>query len=143
MKLKKLMVILFRVIVKLGTHRLKLIDFGFSMFASRKFRTYCGTPSYMSPELVKKEEYDGIGVDLWSIGVILFKMVTGEYPFGSEKDKFLTKKIKNVDVKFPNHLTLSCKQLIMECLKLESKQRYTGEQIDNHFWFKVKDRDLL
>lgn len=62
---------------------LKLIDFGFSAIGNGIFKTYCGTPSYMAPELVKKLEYSGKAVDIWAIGVILYKMVTGDYPFGS------------------------------------------------------------
>lgn len=45
---------------------------------------YCGTPSYMSPEIVMKLLYDGKSVDIWSLGVVLFKLFTGTYAFGSK-----------------------------------------------------------
>ena len=42
---------------------------------------YCGTPSYMSPELCSKTEYDGKKNDIWSLGILLFVMLTGVFPF--------------------------------------------------------------
>ena len=69
----------------------------------------------MSPELVKKIDYEGIAVDLWAIGVILYKMVTGDYPFGSEKDKYLNQRILACDLKMPNYVSMHCRNLIMSC----------------------------
>jgi serine/threonine protein kinase len=63
--------------------RVKLIDFGFSDNSGRMLHAYCGTPSYMAPAIVLKKEYSGSAVDVWALGVILFKMLTGEYAFGS------------------------------------------------------------
>lgn len=62
--------------------RVKLIDFGFADNTRRTLKAYCGTPSYMAPELVQKKEYVGTAVDIWALGVVLFKMLTGEYAFG-------------------------------------------------------------
>jgi len=51
---------------------------------------FCGTPTYMAPEIVAKKEYDGFAVDIWALGVILYVMLTGAFPFkgGSEKEIF-------------------------------------------------------
>ena len=118
---------------------IKLIDFGFSTIANRYFKTYCGTPSYMSPELVKKMEYDGIAVDLWAMGVILYKMVTGDYPFGSEKDKFLNERILACDLKMPNYVSLECRNLITSCLQQDPQNRITcAEMLDHAFTRGIK-----
>ena len=45
---------------------------------------HCGTPSYMAPELVAKKDYYGQPVDVWALGVLLYKMLTGYYPFNGE-----------------------------------------------------------
>lgn len=111
---------------------LKLIDFGFSTIANRQFKTYCGTPSYMSPELVKKIEYEGIAVDLWAMGVILYKMVTGDYPFGSEKDKYLNQRILACDLKMPSYVSVHCRNLIIACQQQNPEHRITGKEMERH-----------
>lgn len=64
-------------------NRIKLIDFGFADNSGRSLRAYCGTPSYMAPEIVMKKDYSGMAVDVWALGVVLYKLLTGEYAFGS------------------------------------------------------------
>lgn len=63
-------------------HQVKIVDFGFSTRADTFHKMYCGTPSYMSPEIILKRSYLGKCVDVWSLGVVLYKLLTGEYPFG-------------------------------------------------------------
>ena len=62
---------------------IKLIDFGFSANSKTTLSNYCGTPAYMSPEIVKKNPYAGAKADIWALGVMLFHLVTGHYPFKS------------------------------------------------------------
>lgn len=45
----------------------------------------CGTPSYMPPEILKKKEYEGPAADMWSLGVVLYAMLHGCYPFKGQK----------------------------------------------------------
>ena len=63
--------------------RVKLIDFGFSTCIphEKKVKIFCGTPSYMAPELVRKSEYDGRQVDMWALGVLLYALLSGTFPF--------------------------------------------------------------
>lgn len=63
----------------------KIIDFGFACPSKEKLKMYCGTPSYMAPEMVMKKSYYGQAMDIWALGVVLFKMLTGEYTFGSKR----------------------------------------------------------
>lgn len=60
----------------------KIIDFGFACSASRIHNMYCGTPSYMPPEIVQKGSYMAKPVDIWTLGCVLYKLATNEYPFG-------------------------------------------------------------
>lgn len=66
---------------------IKIIDFGFAAFTmdqagrNQRLKIFCGTPSYMAPELVRKHEYDGQQVDMWALGVLLYAMLTGAFPF--------------------------------------------------------------
>ncbi len=71
---------------------IKIIDFGFSVLCSntQKLKIFCGTPSYMAPEITLKKEYDGRAVDMWALGVLLYVMLTGQFPFKgiSESDLY-------------------------------------------------------
>jgi MAP/microtubule affinity-regulating kinase len=64
-------------------NRVKLIDFGFSIVCTSRDRlnVFCGTPSYMAPEIVNKIEYVGAPVDVWSLGIVLFALLCGKFPF--------------------------------------------------------------
>ena len=64
-------------------HNIKIIDFGFATFAPKnKFLNFfCGTPSYMSPEICHKRDYLGQCVDIWSSGILLYALLCGYFPF--------------------------------------------------------------
>lgn len=66
-----------------NSSELKLIDFGFSVEdpVNNPPTFLCGTPSYMSPEEISKKNIDFFKADVWSAGVILFRMTTGLFPF--------------------------------------------------------------
>lgn len=64
-------------------NNIKIIDFGFSMNTAydKKLDTHCGTPSYMAPEIVTKALYKGGPADIWALGVILYVLFCGHFPF--------------------------------------------------------------
>ena len=81
----------------LDEHRnLKLIDFGFSTQIpnSQKLKLFCGTPSYMAPEIVAKSEYFGPPVDIYAAGILLFIFFCGKFPFKGSDNKDLYRKIR-------------------------------------------------
>jgi serine/threonine protein kinase len=64
----------------------KLGDFGLATkleFKGEKKRSLCGTPNYIAPEVIKVQGYDHM-VDIWSLGVLVFTMLTGTPPFETE-----------------------------------------------------------
>lgn len=67
----------------------KLIDFGFStcIEPGKKVKIFCGTPSYMAPEVVQRREYRGECADIWALGVLLFVSLTGIFPFKGSTDQ--------------------------------------------------------
>lgn len=62
---------------------IKIIDFGFGTISPRNklLNFFCGTPSYMPPEIVLKKDYLGEFADIWSIGILLYTILCGAFPF--------------------------------------------------------------
>lgn len=75
------------------TGQIKLIDFGFACISREKLRVFCGTPSFMSPEIVSKKDYSGDKADVWASGIILYALLTGTVPFKAQNEKDLWRKI--------------------------------------------------
>lgn len=74
----------------------KLIDFGFSVLvndARQRLKVFCGTPSYMAPEITRKSDYEGMPVDMWALGVLLYVMLTGAFPFRGTSEQDLYQRI--------------------------------------------------
>ena len=114
----------------------KLIDFGFSVFSKDKkaLKVFCGTPSYMAPEIVRRIEYEGKPVDAWSLGVVLYALVCGCFPFSAKSYPELYKKIMRGQFRIPDTLSQGVKDLIRNLLVLDPRKRFTVQQAKNHPW---------
>jgi serine/threonine protein kinase len=121
----------------------KLADFGLSKRLTEitAYRTRSGTPSYMAPEILDyldtpSEEYTN-AVDLWAVGCITYRLVTGLIPFPSSRSLLEYCKDKSL---FPYNALLDsgikslCSKFIKELLETTPKQRPVASQALNHAW---------
>ena len=101
---------------------LKLADFGFarSLPSTSLAETLCGSPLYMAPEILRYEKYDA-KADLWSVGTVLYEMMTARPPFRAQNHVDLLRRIERGEdrLKFPEEAVLSdsMKKLIKGLLK--------------------------
>jgi serine/threonine protein kinase len=116
--------------------QIKIIDFGFSMNCTpgKKQRLFCGTPSYMAPEVVRREAHEEMPTDIWSLGVILFTMVAGTFPFRAKTYPELFRKIAVGIYLIPEDIGAPCKNLITKMLEMNSSKRITANGILYHSW---------
>lgn len=117
---------------------LKLIDFGLSTHTLSKIGKSVGSPYYMAPEII-----DGsytFKTDIWSVGVILYVLMTGKYPFNANSQEEIFTKIKKIpyDMKSLNSSPCSkeAKDLISKLLVKEESERLSIDDALEHAWFK-------
>ena len=114
---------------------IKIIDFGFSEYCDIKKTTLCGSPYYMSPEIVSFEDYYGSPADIWALGIILFTILTGIFPFKGSDNNDLYKKIQKHQPSIPNFVSFEGTKLISRMLKKDWKTRSKIKALINDQWF--------
>ncbi|KAL1021610.1 hypothetical protein UPYG_G00015520 [Umbra pygmaea] len=113
----------------------KLADFGLSNHFKRNslLQTYCGSPLYASPEIVRGLPYRGPEVDCWAMGVLLYALVYGSMPFDRASYRALTEQITQGRYRRPNPPSDAC-ALIDWLLTVRLEERATVEDAANHWW---------
>ncbi|XP_059814606.1 MAP/microtubule affinity-regulating kinase 3a isoform X3 [Hemitrygon akajei] len=122
---------------------IKIADFGFSneFIIGNKLDTFCGSPPYAAPELFQGKKYDGPEVDVWSLGVILYTLVSGSLPFDGQNLKELRERVLRGKYRIPFYMSTDCENLLKRFLVLNPSKRGTLEQIMKDRWINAGHDD--
>ncbi|XP_033014454.1 MAP/microtubule affinity-regulating kinase 4 isoform X3 [Lacerta agilis] len=118
---------------------IKIADFGFSneFTLGSKLDTFCGSPPYAAPELFQGKKYDGPEVDIWSLGVILYTLVSGSLPFDGQNLKELRERVLRGKYRVPFYMSTDCENILRRFLVLNPSKRCTLEQIMKDKWINI------
>ncbi|XP_012490199.1 serine/threonine-protein kinase ATG1a isoform X1 [Gossypium raimondii] len=125
-------------LTKGSTPQLKIGDFGFarSLTPENLADTLCGSPLYMAPEIIQNKKYDA-KADLWSVGAILFQLVTGKPPFdGNNQLQLFQNILRSTELQFPEgaleKLHPDCVNLCRSLLRHDPVERLTFREFFDH-----------
>lgn len=117
---------------------IKLIDFGLSTVCSPtaevKSKVFCGTPSYMAPEILKKKDYLGTKADIWALGILLYVLLTGTFPFKGASDRELFQRICKGEVLYYGTIPENVQSLIKRILTVDPESRPTAQEVLSYYF---------
>ncbi|XP_022169999.1 serine/threonine-protein kinase MARK2-like isoform X2 [Myzus persicae] len=118
---------------------IKIADFGFSneFTPGGKLYTFCGSPPYAAPELFQGKRYDGPEVDVWSLGVILYTLVSGSLPFDGSTLRELRERVLRGKYRIPFYMSTDCENLLKKFLVLNPLKRASLEVIMKDKWMNL------
>jgi len=114
----------------------KLSDFGMSNYIQpgNKRNSICGSPVYLAPEMITRIGHDE-KVDIWSIGVLLFELLTGDQAWAGDNVETVKYNICNLKISWPEDIDALAADLISQILKIEPNERISLSDILNHPFF--------
>ncbi|DBA87363.1 TPA: hypothetical protein ACH3X1_004410 [Trebouxia sp. C0004] len=148
-------------VVDSSTQRVKVIDFGLSKHLESAMTLGIGTPDYMAPELLleghldvksnrqaqsgqsRQPRYNPRAVDVWALGVMLYLLVTGMYPFeDSSRPGNVTATLRNIMhgkmQSIPAFVSPACAEVIKKALSRHPKMRITLDELASNAWVRTK-----
>jgi serine/threonine protein kinase len=127
---------------KVGCCCIKLIDFGLAIVEtpSSKIDGKCGSFCYMAPEIVLGDTYNS-SVDMWSLGILAYIFLSGNFPFDDTNPRKLLAKIMACKYNPLDFASVAARDFIECLLRVNSSDRYTAEQCREHPWIKSFSTD--
>ena len=120
-----------------------ITDFGLAKYfnSDTMIETMCGSPMYMAPEVINRMPYT-IKSDLWSLGVLMYQMLYGTFPFKANNIVSLMSEIQKNHIDFTcrtQDISVDCRNLLRSLLQKNPSNRITWEEFFDHAWFKNDD----
>ena len=121
-----------------NNYEVKIIDFGFGLYnpSHKKIDFFCGTPKYIAPEILNGNGYLGEKADLWSLGVLIYKIYCDSYPFNGRNKRELYFNIKKGKYKIPVNISNNIKNIINNLIVVDPMQRINCEIVLQSPWLK-------
>ena len=123
-----------------SNYEIKIIDFGFGMLNPEKKlqKFFCGTLNYMPPEIAEKKPYVGQLADMWSLGILVYKIFCADFPFKGKDEKELYKSIKSGKFSYAKYTPEYAKKIIGSLIVLDPNKRISCEDVLKSDWLKEK-----
>ena len=121
------------------SHEIKIIDFGFAVKRQKSddlVSHFCGTPAFMCPEIVKRKPYDPNKADVWALGVLLYKLITGCYPFKADNDQELYSLILTGNINYHEFVDEEAQEILNGMLDKDEKTRFDLDKVLNTNWLR-------
>jgi len=124
---------------------IKVVDFGFAKKITDRTYTLCGTPEYLSPEIIIGKGHNA-AVDYWALGILIFEMLCGYTPFAVEStdQMYVCRNIVSSEVEWPIEVSYNCEDLVTRLLNKDMARRLGClkggcKDIKKHAWFSGLD----
>ncbi|KAK9469946.1 kinase-like domain-containing protein [Lipomyces arxii] len=122
---------------------IRITDFGFAKEVPDVTYTMCGTPDYIAPEVIARKAYNK-SVDWWSLGILIFEMLTGYTPFYDQTPMRTYEKVLQCDVRYPNYILPEARDLLSNLITRDLTRRLGNlangpSDVKNHPWFAEVD----
>jgi serum/glucocorticoid-regulated kinase 2 len=129
---------------------IRITDFGLSkgnIKGGKDAKSVCGTPEYLAPEVIMRQGH-GKAVDWWTVGCIIYELLTGLPPYYTSDREELFDRIKLSNVKYPSNFSTPVKDLLNGLFQKDPENRLGGgpegaKAIKNHPWFSSIDWDAI
>ncbi|KAK9332771.1 kinase-like domain-containing protein [Lipomyces doorenjongii] len=126
---------------------IRITDFGFAKEVPDVTYTMCGTPDYIAPEVIARKAYNK-SVDWWSLGILIFEMLTGYTPFYDQTPMRTYEKVLQCEVRYPNYILPEARDLLSNLVTRDLTRRLGNlvngsADVKNHPWFGEVDWDRV